>query len=114
METLLGARTAPLGMRNLGENDVKETGVAVGALASATNGGTICQAPAVSGPAPGPATVEAEVEVSFEGSAPDAQVILLRPTIPSGLATDDTKAAFRASGDVGRRRQCGVGIIINM
>jgi hypothetical protein len=47
-------------MRNLGENNVKETDV--GALAPATIGGTIWQAP-VSGPAP----VEAEVEVSFEG-----------------------------------------------
>ena len=59
-------------MRNLGENEVKETDV--GALASATIGGTMCQAP-VSGPAPVSATVEAEVEVSFEGSDPEAQAI---------------------------------------
>ena len=52
-------RARPLGMRNLGENYVKE--IVVGDLASATIGGTICQAP-VSGPAPVPATVEAEFE----------------------------------------------------
>ena len=92
LETLLGAR-APLGKINLGENDLKETGV--GDLASATNGGTICQAP-VSVPAPGPAAVEVEVEGSFEGSAPEAQVILSRSTIPSGVATDDTEATVRA------------------
>ena len=61
-------------MRKLGENNVKETDV--GALAPVTIGGAICQMP-VSEPAPVLATVEAEVEVSFEGSDPDAQAILL-------------------------------------
>ena len=80
-------------MRNLGEYDVN--GTDDGNLASATIGGTECQAP-VSGPAPVTATVGAEVVVSIEGADPEAQTITLQLTFPSGVTTDGTEAKVRA------------------
>ena len=78
----------------------------VGALAPATIGGTICQAP-VSGPAPVSATVGAEVEASIEGSALEAQAIILQPIIPSGVETDGTEAGIRLRALVEAMEACG-------
>ena len=56
------------------------------------------------------ATVEAEVEVSIEGSAQEAQAIILRPTIPSGVGTEDadgTEADVRLRALVEAVEACG-------